>query len=332
MVKQIKRIIRRLLVKTIHLLQQVKLPGFQGMGLYDVLKFFYNGLTDSKFTLLAAAMAYQFFFSFFPTLILVFIILPFFPIDNLESKVVEFIRQYLPEQGMSVVDVEKIAENYLTRQTDFLLIALSIFLAVWGATRGIIAMMKAFTKNEDVFKRRGLLEMYGTAFLIFVILGAIIISSVLAEIFMDYIHLHYYVGDFLFEAIRSLITLLTTFVSVSVLYYLAPPTQQRWKFISPGGVIAGVLTVAALIGLRYYFANFANFNKLYGSLGAIILLMVWFYYLSMVLLIGFELNAAIDMAYHNEKCRKTAEEKDKPETTLEAAMAVGDSSESDSRH
>ncbi|MDX2246410.1 MAG: YihY/virulence factor BrkB family protein [Bacteroidia bacterium] len=327
---RIKWILWRLMVQAILLLQKIKLPGFQGMGLYDVLKFFYNGLMDSKFTLLAAAMAYQFFFSFFPTLILVFIILPKIPIENLESRVVEFIRQYLPEQGISVLDVEKIAENYLAREADFLLIAVSIFLAVWGATRGIIAMMKAFTKNEDVFKKRGLFEMYGTALMIFFILGCIIILSVLGEIFMDYLHLKFFVGDFLYGAIRSIITLLTTFICISVLYYLAPPTQQRWKFISPGAVIAGILTVTALFGLRYYFANFANFNKLYGSLGAIILLMVWFYYLSIVLLIGFELNAAIDLAtYHNEKYKKPIEET--PETSPEV-VAVGETSEGDSRH
>lgn len=324
-----KWFIRRLMVKAVLLLQKIKLPGFQGMGLYDVLKFFVNGLMDSKFTLLAAAMAYQFFFSFFPTLILVFIILPKFPIDNLESKVAEFIRQYLPEQGINMVDVETIAENYLTGEADFLLIAVSIFLAVWGATRGIIAMMKAFTKNEDVFKKRGFFEMYGTALIIFFILGAVIIFSVLAEIFLDYIRLRAFVGEFLYGAIRSVITLMTTFVCISTLYYLAPPTQQRWKFISPGAVIAGLLTVTALFGLRYYFANFANFNKLYGSLGAIILLMVWFYYLSMVLLIGFELNAAIDLAtYHNEKCKKPSEEM--PETTPEV-VAVGETSDGDSR-
>lgn len=302
--RKIKVITRRLIVRGIHLLQRIKLPGFQGMGLYDVLKFFVEGLMDSKFTLMAAAMAYQFFFSFFPTLILVFIILPKFPIENLESRVVDFMRQYLPEEGMNAVNVEQIAQNYLTGEADVWLIAVSILLAVWGATRGIIAMMKAFTKNEDVFKRRNVFEMYGTALMIFFILGSIIIFSVCLEIFFDFIHLEVYIGEFLYNTMRSIVTLVTTFVTISTLYYLAPPTQQRWKFISPGAVTAGTLAVAALIGLRFFFANFANFNKLYGSLGAIILLMVWFYYISIVLLIGFELNAAIDLAsYHNAKCQ-----------------------------
>ena len=307
--KRLKAYIRRLGVKGIILLQKIKLPGFQGMGLYDVMKFFVNALMDSKFTLMAAAMAYQFFFSFFPTLILVFIVLPQFPIERLEGRVVEFLRQFFPEDGFTFLDVEQIAENYLAGEADIWLVVVSILLALWGSTRGIIAMMKAFTKNEDVFKKRNILELYGTALMIFFILGSIIIFSVSLEAFMDFIQLEDYVGIFIVKAIKILITLATIFMTISTLYFLAPATQQRWKFISPGAVTAGVLTMGAIIGLNYYFANFTNFNKLYGSLGAIILLMVWFYYISIVLLIGFELNAAIDLAsYHYEKSHPKPED------------------------
>ncbi|MCB0841395.1 MAG: YihY/virulence factor BrkB family protein, partial [Bacteroidetes bacterium] len=196
------------------------------------------------------------------------------------------------------------AANYLEGEADIWLVIISIMLALWGATRGIIAMMKAFTKNEEVFKKRNILELYGTALMIFFLLGSIIVFSVSLEAFMDYIQLGQYVGGFVVKSIKVLITLITIFLTISTLYFLAPATQQRWKFISPGAVTAGILTLGAIIGLNYYFANFTNFNKLYGSLGAIILLMVWFYYISLVLLIGFELNAAIDIAsYHHEKAK-----------------------------
>ncbi|MEL6625791.1 MAG: YihY/virulence factor BrkB family protein [Bacteroidota bacterium] len=316
-VKHIKRLVQRTLISVRHLMSDIKLPGFQGMGLYDVLQFFIKGLTDSKFTLLASAMSYQFFFSLFPTLLLAFLIIPYFRIENLQEQVLVFLVQFLPVadgQGITQeqlqVLVGDIVGNYFEGRTSILLIIVSIVLAFWGATRGIIAMMKAFTKPEKVFKKRNIFELYGTALVIFFVLGSLIILAVLAISFakngFDMLYEAEIMGLFWYrtcvQGVWLLITAGTVFVSISILYFLAPPTEERWKFFTPGSIAAGVLMLIAMVGLRYFFSNFTNFNRLYGSLGAIILMMVWFYYLSIMLLIGFELNAAIDLAsYHQGK-------------------------------
>jgi membrane protein len=320
----LNRLIKRSIWQVLIWLRKIKLPGFQGMGLYDVLRFFFIALSDSKFTLLASAMSYQFFFSLFPSLLLAFLILPRFPVDNLEEKALHFILQFMPltaEHGLDESDlyqmVQDLVGNYFDHSGSIGLIIVSIVLAFWGATRGVIAMMKAFTKQEEVFKRRNLLQLYGTALLIFGVLALVILSAVLAQIglttFFDALHQLDFIPEgwrrLLISATGLLITAATIFFAISVLYYLAPATRQRWKFFSPGSIAAGMLMLFAMIGLRYYFANFADFDRLYGSLGAIILLMVWFYYLSIMLLIGFELNAAIDIAaYHEDKEQREMEE------------------------
>lgn len=316
--KALKARIRKWIGKIFVLLRKVRLPGFQGMNLLDVLKFFFNGLMDSKFTLMASAMSYQFFFSLFPSLILMFIILRNFPFFDLDIHVVDFIQQFVPDQGQDwLVFGEKISEKFFDDKSSIWLVIVSVLLALWGATRGIIAMMKAFTKNEEVFKKRSIFELYGTALFIFFILGVLIILSVSVLIAggksIEFMQSMGWIwggfGTFLLQTLRYFITLLTLFLAISTLFYLAPAAQQRWTFISPGGVIAGLLFLIAMIGLDYFFRNFTNFDKIYGSLGAIILLMVWFYYISIILLIGFELNAAIDMAsYHSEKENHKAED------------------------
>lgn len=313
----LRHLITRSIWQILIWLRRIKLPGFQGMGLYDVLRFFFRALSDSKFTLLASAMSYQFFFSLFPSLLLAFLILPRFPVDNLEEKALHFLLQFLPiasDKGLTESDlyqmVQDIVGNYFDQSGSVGLIILSILLAFWGATRGIIAMMKAFTKRDEVFKRRNIFELYGTALLIFMALALIILAGVLGQIalatFFDSMQRLDWMSDgwrsFFTQTTGLLITTVVIFLAISLLYFLAPATKQRWKFFSPGSVAAGTLMLFAMIGLRYYFANFAHFDRLYGSLGAIILLMVWFYYLSIMLLIGFELNAAIDLAaYHEEK-------------------------------
>lgn len=298
------------------LLRRVKLPGFQGMGLYDVLRFFVEALMDAKFTLLASAMAYQFFFSLIPALLLVFLILPRIPVSGLQEATLSFILQFIPIGGGGTFEgsqietvLGEVVANYYADSTSFLLIGVSTFLALWGATRGIIAMMKAFTKQEEVFKRRNVLELYGTAFLIFFILALEALIAATAIISLNnawnFLQAEGIMGaawgGFIEQATWLIATAIAVFLGISTLYFFAPATQERWKFLSPGSIAAGTLTLFAMLGLKYYFSNFANFDKLYGSLGAIILLMVWFYYLSIMLLIGFELNAAIDIASHRHQ-------------------------------
>lgn len=317
MLKEIRHQIKRSIFQILIWMRKIKLPGFQGMGLYDVMRFFFRALGDSKFTLLASAMSYQFFFSLIPALLLAFLVLPSIPITGLESRALQFVMQFMPmstTSGMSepeLIDmVRGLVGGYFDRGGNGLLIIVSVLLALWGATRGVIAMMKAFTKQEEVFKRRNIFQLYGTATLIFISLAGIIVLAVLLQMWMvrllDWLLVS---GWFtwawreIFVQISSLfVTATTIFMAISMLYSLAPATKERWKFFSPGSIAAGALMLVAMIGLRYYFANFANFDRLYGSLGAIIVLMVWFYYISIMLLIGFELNAAIDIAaYHDSQ-------------------------------
>jgi membrane protein len=309
--KRLKHEFRRSVLQVFILLRKVKLPGFQGMGLYDVMRFFLTALMDSKFTLMASAMAYQFFFSLFPILLMTYIVLPYFPIEGLSDQVFSYIEQFVPnpQETLASVNLEERLEAFAQRSPNIFLLVLSALLILWGATRGIIAMMKAFTKKGDVFKSRNVFQLYGISLLILGILGALIVCSVVLQNLgswgLDILAESGWIGiataDIIGDIWNFLLTLITIFVAIATLYYLAPATQQRWNFISPGVIAAGVLILIAMIGLKYYFKNFADFDWIYGGLGAIILLMVWFYYISIMLLIGFELNAAIDLASYQHR-------------------------------
>ncbi|MEO0474275.1 MAG: YihY/virulence factor BrkB family protein, partial [Bacteroidota bacterium] len=309
-----KALFRKLILKISLPLRQIHPPGFRGMDLYEVLRFFFRGLTDSKFSLMSAAMSYKFFFSTFSTLILIFAVIPQIPIEDLETKVMQLIQQVVPPNGIEFIS--GLVNGYLKeRDTDLVFAVLMILFAFWGATRGIIAMMQAFTKNDEAFKKRNIFELYGTAFLIFLILGTLIILAasllIVGDATIDYLKakevLSDGVGLFLLDGLRYLMTLLTIFLAISTLYYLAPATYQRWDFFSPGSIAAGVLILFAMFGLNFFVQKFSELNTLYGSLTAVIVLMVWFNFISVVLLIGFELNAAIELAsFQQGKARQQA--------------------------
>jgi membrane protein len=96
------------------------------------------------------------------------------------------------------------------------------------------------------------------------------------------------------------------FVALSILYRYGPAHKQKWKFINPGSVLATFLGLLTSIAFAYYINNFSAYNKVYGSIGTLIVVMIWMYMNALVILIGFELNAAVDLSKRNIKIVKPA--------------------------
>ncbi|MFK7969144.1 MAG: YihY/virulence factor BrkB family protein [Bacteroidia bacterium] len=304
-----QRKVDRLLQHVYIVLRKVHLPGFRGMNLYEVLRFFYNGLTDTKFTLMAAAMAYNFFLALFPAIILTFFSLSFTPVPEIvEDEIMHFLQSVIPNSESALSEVQDIVTNMLTTQdstgTTITGIVFFGFLTLWWAMRGVTAMIRAFSKEEEVFRQRNVFQTYWTSAVVLFLLGGIFLLAISLQIAgqlsINYLQEAGWIGKglvgFLLNTLNYSISLCLLLFSISSVYYLGPATHQRWKFFSPGAFVASLLTVATIAGFSWFFSNIDKYNAVYGSLAAIILLLLWFYYISIVLLIGFELNAAIDMA------------------------------------
>ena len=184
---------------------------------------------------------------------------------------------------------------------------------------------QAFSKNNDLFKNRNFIRHNAVALMIIVIL--LVLFSVMLGVLVAGEYATYYLLEnnimedgivaVLFRVFYWLILFIGVEVAVSVLYYLGPATHIRWKFFSPGSMLGGILIVLAVTAFRFFFVQFADYNKIYGSLGAIMVLMVWFYWISIVLLVGFELNAAIAAAKDRHRVLK-------PDAIKHASTTVGD--------
>jgi len=115
-------------------------------------------------------------------------------------------------------------------------------------------------------------------------------------------HGHFWVYVFVF--IRWVIVIAVFFFSISLLYRYGPANKEKWKFLNTGAIMATALAVLSSMGFSYYINNFSSYNKIYGSIGTLIILMLWLYLNSLILLIGFELNASIDYSKRNIKAVK----------------------------
>lgn len=275
----------------------------RGAGLYDILYFFYKGMSNSRFNLAAMAMAYRFFFALFPALILIFTLIPYVPIENFRAQVMSLMYDIVPRDSLGFV--YRIVDEFFAKPSPGV-IYLNIGLMLFSAMSGIKVMMAAFSREEnELFRRRHFIRYNLEALVILLTLLLLFFFVVGSVITIEYF-IHKWETSIYAASERFSIILLRILywvvlcaagqVAMSITYYLGPAMINRWNFITPGSLVAGVLILLAITAFRLFFVNFTDFNKVYGSLGAIMLLMVWFYWISIVLLIGFELNSAIDRA------------------------------------
>jgi membrane protein len=295
--------VERELLRVPPMLNRIHPPLSRGAGLYDILYFFYQGLASTRFNLAAMAMAYRFFFALFPALILIFTLIPLVPVPDLKPRVLQLMSEIVPQDSLGFV--YHIVDEFFAKPSPGI-IYLNIALMLFSALSGIKVMMAAFSKEEnELFRRRHFLRYNAVALMIFLILLLVFAVLVGSLILIEYWILAWQnagqadssgISTVLLRILYWIVLFMAGQVAMSVTYYWGPAMHRRWNFITPGSLTAGVLVLLAINGFRLFFVNFTDYNKVYGSLGAIMLLMVWFYWISIVLLIGFELNAAIDHA------------------------------------
>lgn len=279
----------------------VVLPGFEGMPLYDVLVFFIRGLFKGVLTYRAAAIAFNFFLAIIPFILFLFTLIPFVTSDNYQADLLELMGELIP-QKVYIMAKSTIVE-VVSRSSAGLLSAVFV-MAIYFATNGIDAILEGFGQSyhsEELWpwwkqKVTAFVLMTGLSFLIFMSMAFLGFGKLAITILRQQHIITNQVTIFWLAALRWIITIVFLLLSISLLYYFGQPKdrkQKKYRFFSPGSILATSLFVGGGILLKMYFENFARYNLLYGSIGSIIILMVWLYYNAMILLIGYELNASI---------------------------------------
>lgn len=282
----------------VNITRKLVLPGFDGVPLYDVLWFFLRGLINGAITTRASSVAFKFFVAMFPAIIFLFTIIPYIPINNFQETLLGTIKGLLPGNFFTIV--ESTVQDIITRQRGGLL-SVGFLLALYFSSNGILGMITAFNNTTQSIETRSLLKQYIVSLLLVFILSLILLLTV-AMIMGGTAGLNFLVERGLLEHALVYylakygtwaVVMIMLFFAVSFMYYLAPARKTRFRFISAGSTLATLLFLAAIGGFNYYVNYFAKYNALYGSIGTLIVIMMWFYFSALVLIIGFELNASI---------------------------------------
>ncbi|MCW0482634.1 YihY/virulence factor BrkB family protein [Gaoshiqia sediminis] len=294
---RVKRFSQRLMIRA----RKVSFPGFDKIPLYDVLLFFYRSIVNGAITTRASAIAFSFFLALFPAIIFIFTLIPYIPIEDFQEELFLLIRDFLPTHTFLVV--EETIQDILTRQRGGLL-SLGFFMALIFSTNGLASMMSAFDASLHSFESRTWYGQRLVALLLLAILSVLLTIAItvitVGQFAINYLDQHGLLGShftyYLLSIGKWIVVVALFFFAYSSLYFFAPTKKTRWRFISAGGTLATILSIIVLVGFGYYITNFSQYNKLYGSIGTLLVVLLLFYIMSLILLIGFELNASLSAA------------------------------------
>ena len=299
MVSRLKRKFLALQVvrKTIRLSKTLVLPGFDKLPIYFVAKFFIKGIKQGLLDTKASSMAFRFFMALFPTLIFLLTLLPYIPIPNFKTELLKLLEDLLPESGYLFVEETVVS---LVTETDGGLLSFGFLFAIFLATNGIDSMLLAFedsinTSHNRNFFHKKLLSvelLFILTLLIIIAIGAILFSVYLVNFVLE----KGSIASILLLTGKWIIMAAICFFAISFIYYIGGNRKLKWRFFSAGSTLATLMVLLVSFGFGYYVDNFANYDKIYGSIGTIIVIMLWIYFNSYVLLVGFELNASIQQA------------------------------------
>jgi len=283
---------------------RVTLPGFRGMPIYDVVQFFFRGIQKSSLLARANSLSFTFTLAIFPMILFFFTIIPYIPVDGLQDSILSALYNVMPGQVYGFL--EKTITEIVSKQSGGWL-SLGFFMAFYFSNSGVIGIMKAFNRSAHTMETRSWFKMHLVSLGIQLILITIIITAaallILTPVLLNYISDNSIItNDFTIIMIRIakwIILGLLMFLSLSVLFYLAPAGKRVFRFFSPGSTLATLLALVFIALFNLYIDNFARYNELYGSIGTIIILMLYININAIALLIGFELNASIYDAKRN---------------------------------
>ncbi|ACO79448.1 Ribonuclease BN protein [Azotobacter vinelandii CA] len=269
----------------------------RGMGPVEVLKCAVKDFMDDEMPTYASALAFQMLFSLFPFLLFLIALIGFLDLQKFFDWLQQQAALLLPAQAMDTVN-SVIAQFQQERAGLF---SLGIVAALWTASAGVRSTMQAMNKAYDVaesrpaWKRIPLSVLYtvGIALMLLSAAGLMLIGPEVMTWLAGWVGLEQLIVT-LWTWLRWPVAILLLILVVAVIYYVAPDVEQRFRFITPGSVLAVLVWIATSLGFGFYVGNFGNYDATYGSVGAIIVMLLYFFISAAVLLFGAELNAVIE--------------------------------------
>lgn len=302
-IEKIKKQLAKAREWIINKLRLLILPGFQGMPLYDVLRYFLTGFTKGYIIDRGAAVAFYVFLAVFPAIMVLFTIIPLLPIEGLHGLIMDTLHDLLPAGAFDTMSGT--INEILSHERNGLL-SISAILAFYFSSSAFRAFFRGFDMGVIHLGKMSFIKKQLYSMLIAMIIGGMILfsmvlfvvgSDILPWLFRN-IGFDSKIIIFVIDVVRWLLMIFTLLAAVSILYYFGNPERKvvRFRLFTPGTILSVAMFIVGAFGFNFYITNFSRYNALYGSIGGIIIFMLWIQINCLFVLIGYELNASIQMA------------------------------------
>tara|TARA_R110002124_G_scaffold250200_8_gene415254 strand:+ start:654 stop:1598 length:945 start_codon:yes stop_codon:yes gene_type:complete len=276
--------------------KKIKIPGLHGMSLYDVLEMYVIGIVKGALTTRAGGIAFSFFMAIFPFLLFVLTLIPYISIDGFQDGLLSLISEILPPKTFeaSQLVIEDILRNQQAGLLSFGFLA-SIFLM----TNGVNAIFGGFEYSYHVKEVRNVVRAYVISLGVSLVMAFFLVITVALIIFyqigLDKLIARGWLDNDIFwlQIGKGFIFVAMVFTIVSMLYHFGTKSGKHSRFFSPGAIFTTILSIFTFYLFSIYVTEFSKYNELYGSIGTLLILMLFVWLNAIILLLGFELNASI---------------------------------------
>jgi membrane protein len=290
------------------ILRQIKLPGFEGLSLFDLLEMYVIGIFKGALTTRASSIAFSFFTAIFPFLLFIIILIPYIPFDNFKVDFLNFLDSFLPPHTSDFFN-ENIFENINETRTGGLLSTVFL-ISMFLMANGVNAVFSAFENSYHQQINRHFIRQYiyalGVAIILVVLLILTVVGFGYAQIYLIHPILERFTaGDSVSELFwitraKYFFFVLMTYVSMATIYYFGTKNGKLSSFFSVGALFTTFLILLSSYLFGLYIENFSTYNELYGSIGALLILLFYFWLNANIILLGHELNSSLQLL--KKKC------------------------------
>lgn len=307
-------IYRRWVRLSLYKLQHFSLPFFRGASLYDVLRYFFVGLFDGSMSQCAKSLSFSFLTALPPLLIFFFTLVAYFPVDGIQDELLANLSEIIPDK---IMDPMSDTINDIMGHRHKTLLSIGFVLSIGFAANGMMGVITSLNFVNRDNEKRPLIQRYLVSIaLVFILYYTVILTISLMmghKWLLWYIYNHGWMANtatnnLIFNIVRWMLITFSILVAVSFIYYWAPSKCHRVGFFSPGALLSMCMFLVLNWGLGLYFNNFNNYNIVYGSIGTLLILMLWVYFNCVVLLVGYKLNNSVYNGFITAENRRSRRE------------------------
>jgi membrane protein len=294
-------------------MKRVRLNKYGGISLYRFFGIFFRNISEDEVMDRSNGVAFNFIMAIFPLVIFLFTLIPYVTVylpEVTNESIMQFMGELMPQSmyetvSSTILDIVSIQRGGL--------LTFGFIFAMYLATNGMMALMRAFNACYRTRERRNYFSTRLTAFgltimlaiVLFLAVTLLVVGQIVIEYFNTHVHLLAslnldYLSIYSLLLLRFIVVFIVFFITISCIYYFGPAIHYNWNFFSIGSFLATLACMVISYGFSYYIANFGSYNKVYGSIGTLIALMIWIQLLTLVLLFGYEINASLHSSVKDE--------------------------------